>query len=66
VGMTALRARDGVGQRRHRLGNGTGCTTSCARGGRRCCGLENSVAGLGTAPVWSMVLPARVREDGGA
>jgi hypothetical protein len=29
-------------------------------------GLRNSVVGLGTTPVWSMVSLARVEDDGGA
>jgi hypothetical protein len=38
---------------------------SRARGERHCCGLGNSVAGLGMRHAWSTVSPARVGEDGG-
>jgi hypothetical protein len=44
---------DGAGHRRRGLENGVGYTASWAWGGRRCCGLGNSVTGLGTRPALS-------------
>jgi hypothetical protein len=54
-----------VGHRQRGLGNGVGCTASRAQQGRRCCMLENDVAGLGTRVAWSTASVARVGEDGG-
>jgi hypothetical protein len=46
-------------------GNGVGCITSWAWGGRCCCMLGNGITGMGMTPAWSMESWAHVGEDGG-